>query len=512
MKFIVNISRVLVGLLFIFSGFIKSNDPKGFSYKLVEYFDVFAQDLRADQDTFYATIRVDNAVSAENKELLYHFDTEKQIRVVREKGELVEIPGDSVPLRIVDLNLQNKENELRNVGVALRDSNEVVPVEVSARVGDKIVFTKNFMVDYEDFSDISETIDVRSFIKEDSILVAFFNWLKTKALFLCILICVLEIVLGIAIIIGWKPKLVSWMLLLMIVFFTFLTWYSAWYNKVTDCGCFGDAIKLTPWESFYKDIILLVLILIIWLGRKGINPFFSKGLTVKIVGVFAVLSTTFALYSMTYLPVIDFLPFAEGNDVVKGMSIDESKGERESDLKDIYYLYEINGEQFTVVFNTGTNKFTPSIPEGAKYIAVQKEVIIEPATKPKIHDFENINNAFDGDVTDRMLEEKGYQLWIVCKEIGSENSNAWPKVKELTSPWVKKKLPVYAMTSSPLDVAEALANEEGLPFHFYTADNTLLKTMIRSSPGVILLKGTTIVERWSSRNIPSYDEVIKIME
>ena len=283
MKYIVNISRLLVGLLFIFSGFIKANDPTGFSYKLVEYFDVFAQDLRVDQDTLHVRVAVDDVI-AEYKEPLYHFDTKKSIVVERKKGPIVPMPNDSVILRIVDLNLQNPDNDLRNVGVPLRDTTEVVPAMITAKIGDKEVFSKGVFVDYLDFSDVYHQLDVEQYIKDDSFLVSFFNKLKPMAVFLSILICVLEIVFGIAVLIGWKPKFVSWMMLLMILGFTFLTWYSATYNKVTDCGCFGDAIKLKPWESFYKDIILLVLILIIWavvyeLNRKqpwDSDVFFSE--------------------------------------------------------------------------------------------------------------------------------------------------------------------------------------------------------------------------------------------
>ena len=90
------------------------------------------------------------------------------------------------------------------------------------------------------------------------------------ALAISIIVVIVEVLLGIALLIGFKPKLTVWSLLLMIVFFTFLTFYSAYFNKVTDCGCFGDAVKLTPWESFTKDIILLVLIVILFAGIRYI--------------------------------------------------------------------------------------------------------------------------------------------------------------------------------------------------------------------------------------------------
>ena len=99
------------------------------------------------------------------------------------------------------------------------------------------------------------------------------DFLSPFALVIAVLLVIFEVVLGIMLLIGYLPRFTTWALLLMIVFFTFLTFYSAYYNKVTDCGCFGDAIPLTPWESFYKDVILLVLILLLFFKRKYITPY-----------------------------------------------------------------------------------------------------------------------------------------------------------------------------------------------------------------------------------------------
>lgn len=510
MKILVNFSRIVVGLLFIFSGFIKSNDPKGFSYKLEEYFDVFAQDLRKEQDSLKIEIIEDEVNYYKASETLYSFSTEKQVIINNSAGGILRL-NDSTSFIGLDVSIIQNNSPTGNITVLLKDSFSSVPVQLVVKVGEKEILNKELQVSLQNFGDITESVDVSEFIKSDSFLVGWLETMRTKGLFLAIFICVLEIVLGMAILIGWKPKLVAWLLLFTIIFFTFLTWYSATFNKVTDCGCFGDAIPLTPWQSFYKDIILLVFILIIWIGKRKINLFFSKGLTTKIVAITVILSSGYGLYCNTYLPVIDFLNFAEGNDVKELMTCPE--GERTEDLKDIYYIYEKDGAEVEIIFNTGTNQFTPAIPEGAKYIRVDREEIIEEACKPPIHDFVNIHNSYDGDVSLNMIEEDSFQMWIVTLNINEANPNSWSKIKELTKPWVNKnKFPVYAMTSSPLEEAEKLAVEEELPFHFYNADNTLLKSMMRSSPGVILLKGTKVVKRWSSRSVPSYSEVKKLME
>ncbi|WP_349290807.1 BT_3928 family protein [Anseongella ginsenosidimutans] len=148
---------------------------------------------------------------------------------------------------------------------------------------------------------------------EEYFVVFGIEWLSPLAVSLSILICSLEIVLGVAVLLGARIRLTAWGLLLLILFFTWLTFYSAWFNKVTDCGCFGDAIKLTPWQSFTKDLILLALILPIFLYRRRIQPVFSKTGSNLALLLAAVLSLGFGLYTYFYLPVVDLLPYKVGN-------------------------------------------------------------------------------------------------------------------------------------------------------------------------------------------------------
>ena len=151
----------------------------------------------------------------------------------------------------------------------------------------------------------------------------FFEWFVPAALFLSVFLSVLEVVLGIALILGYRMKLTAWVLLAMIIFFTFLTFYSAYFNKVTDCGCFGDAIKPTPWQSFKKDIILLVFIGIVFWKKETYKPWFGKRFReFKIIG-----STVFlifiAIYAIMHLPFIDFRTYKVGNHLPTLMSNSE---------------------------------------------------------------------------------------------------------------------------------------------------------------------------------------------
>ena len=212
MKYLVNISRILVGLLFIFSGLIKINDPVGFSFKLEEYFG-------------------------------------------------------------------------------------------------PTVFNIDFLLPY--------------------------------VLPLAIFIVVLEVLLGVFLLIGLKKELTIYSLFAMIVFFTFLTWYSAYFNKVTDCGCFGDAIKLTPWESFTKDVILLVLIVIIMIGLKYIKPLFNNKLLYIFPSISLILCIVIVNQVLSHLPLIDFRPYKVGANIIDNMVIPEDS------KKAVFrydWLFNINGE------------------------------------------------------------------------------------------------------------------------------------------------------------------------
>ena len=156
------------------------------------------------------------------------------------------------------------------------------------------------------------------------------------ALVIACFVVIFEVVLGVMLLIGFKTKFTIWSLLAMIVFFTFLTFYSAYYNKVTDCGCFGDALKLLPWESFKKDAVLLFLILILFFNQKYINPLLDK--TPINLTVFAAYSLCLfmAFYVLQHLPLVDFRAYKVGTNIQKGMEIPEGAEKSEYEMIFIY--------------------------------------------------------------------------------------------------------------------------------------------------------------------------------
>src|SRR6056297_2150434 len=199
------------------------------------------------------------------------------------------------------------------------------------------------------------------------------EFLAPYALAIAVLLVVFELVLGIMLLIGYLPKFTTWALLLMIVFFTFLTFYSAYFNKVTDCGCFGDAIPLTPWESFYKDVILFILILVLFFNRKYITPYLAPASHRWIVFLAFMLCFTFAYYVLMHLPLIDFRAYKEGTNIQEGMTIPEGAPEA---IYDYNWKFRENGEE-KVVTTTGAYP-----QENGEFIEVETELVQEGYVPP----------------------------------------------------------------------------------------------------------------------------------
>lgn len=353
MKLFVGIARVLVGVLFIFSGFIKLNDPVGFSYKLQEYF------------------------------------------------------SEGV------LNLE-------------------------------------FLIPF--------------------------------ALVIAILLVVFELVLGIMLLIGYIPKFTAWSLLLMIVFFTFLTFYSAYFNKVTDCGCFGDAIPLTPWQSFYKDIILLVLILILFFNRQYITPVFAKASHRWIIFLAFMLCFLFAYHVLMHLPVFDFRAYKVGNNIPEKMKLPEEVRNAKVEYR---WKFNVDGEE-KIITNNGAYPQVDGEFIGVETSEPEVEVIAP------IHDF--VIEKDGNDITDEILSAEKVLL-IVLYDLRKTERDGLPAVKKLSEEALQKGYKVIGLTASGEEKQEQVIKKYDLNFEFYQTDETALKTIVRSNPGFLSLREGTITQK-----------------
>jgi uncharacterized membrane protein YphA (DoxX/SURF4 family) len=266
------------------------------------------------------------------------------------------------------------------------------------------------------------------------------EYLIPYALAFSIILILAEIMLGIILLLGCRAKVTLWSLLVLSTIFLFLTWYSAYYNKVTDCGCFGDAITLTPWETFYKNILLIALILLLLFRVKDVKSIFS----VKVSQALTILSLVSFLYItyhvLVHLPIIDFRAYAIGNNISEGME------------------YKNDGEI------------------------------------PKIHDF-YLEDA-QADLAPEILA-KNKVILIIVHTLNKADTNGFKTIKELADKAIAKGYSVYGASASFTDELLLAKEKYELPFDFLFCDQTTLKTMVRANPGIMMLEKGTIIGKWN---------------
>lgn len=360
---------------------------------------------------------------------------------------------------------------------------------------------------------------------------------------LAVFICIVEIILGLNTLIGSKMKITSWSLLLMMAFFTWLTFYSANYNKVTDCGCFGDAIKLTPWESFYKDVVLSFFVLIIFIGsyKPGIsfntnkeNNYFlpislallslfsmlqlewafpiwftvfifaiarllgamkSEGKVWIIAGLVALISYGFTNYTYNHLPIKDYRPYKLSINIAEDMKLAE--GAKQDVYKDIW-KYEVDGK-----VNEYTTEEKPWEIEGAVF-SDRETILLEEGDKPPIHDFtiEGIGEDF----TERFLNIE-YLFIIVAYDISKTNIEAQKSLNGFIDKAAKEGVMTVGLSASPEDKLEGFRRDVNAMYSYFFTDETTLKTIVRSNPGILLLNKGTIIGKWHHNDLPEFEMI-----
>ncbi|GMN10789.1 DoxX family protein [Croceitalea sp. MTPC9] len=302
------------------------------------------------------------------------------------------------------------------------------------------------------------------------------------ALAIAIIVVIIEVLLGIMLLIGYKPKFTVWSLLAMIIFFTFLTFYSAYFNKVTDCGCFGDAVKLTPWESFTKDIILLVLIVVLVVEVKNIKPLFNNLKGTMVMAVSLLGCSVFCYYVLYHLPAKDFRPYKIGANIEEGMSVPDDAPKA---LYEYAWRFKVNGEDKIVV----TNGDYPTVD--GDFVDVETTEI-QKGYEPPIHDF---TIEKDGEDLTSLLMNEDKLVMVIAYDLAKSNYEAFKEIKRTTDEAISKGYKVIGMSASGTDKANSTTKEYSLDFEFYFTDETTLKTIVRSNPAILILERGTIKDK-----------------
>ena len=314
-------------------------------------------------------------------------------------------------------------------------------------------------------------------------IASFFSIFKDYALEIAVFLVVAEVVLGVMLILGVRLKLTVWALGIMILFFTFLTFYSAYFNKVTDCGCFGDAIKLTPWESFTKDVILLVLIGILFFFKNDLSnqsPNWAKW----VVRSSLLLSFVLAITAIRNLPFIDFRAYKEGVDITTAM--------KPSAPLQYNYIMKKDGKEVVL----------DQYPTDESYEFVDMVLVNEDAL-PKISDFAVWNE--EGDFTEGILT--GNKAVIFVTFMAKMNTDHLGKIDEMINGLQGSGITPVLVAASSVDEIEALISSRDWGIEGYQGDATVIKTIMRSNPGIMLIREGVVLKKYHYRNTPSPDEI-----
>jgi hypothetical protein len=314
------------------------------------------------------------------------------------------------------------------------------------------------------------------------------GFLDSLSLPLGILLCTIEFAAGFSVTTGIRQKAGLWIVLLLMLIFTPLTFVLALTNPVSDCGCFGDAIHLTNWQTFWKNILLIILITIVFTGRKNITSLFKTSIEYIIIAIVSFTLILFCTGNLRYLPIIDFLPYKTGVRIADQMVIPEGA---EPDKYVTTFIYEKNGEQ-----KEFTLENYPASDTTWRFID-QKTVLVKKGYLPPIHDF-RITQINGDDITGKILSEKGYSVLMITKKLSDADTLLLSQGFDLGIQLTENGIGYYVVTASPTEEVQKYNN--GLIF--CSADETTLKTMIRANPGYMLIRDGIIEAKWSWGTIP----------
>lgn len=313
------------------------------------------------------------------------------------------------------------------------------------------------------------------------------------AVTLSFLACGAEFIIGAALVLNIAPRIFSWFLLGFMVFFTVLTFVLALTNPVTDCGCFGDAIKLTNWQTFYKNLVLLPLSILVVVRSKELgNNSISRNFAffVLSVGLFAFISG----YSYQYLPILDFRPYSVGTYLPENMSVPEGMPKDEYETILVYQKDSVKKE-FTMAnypWQDSTWKWKET-----------RTILKKKGYQPAIHDF-ILTDSLGNDFTSELLDDTSFTIMMIAHNISKTNELGLLKAVPLANlAKHNSSIKFVALSATAQEQTDALVNKLHLNYRFGSADETMLKTVIRANPGFLLMHKGTVLGMWSWRDVPS---------
>ncbi|MFO8002599.1 MAG: DoxX family protein [Marinilabilia sp.] len=344
------------------------------------------------------------------------------------------------------------------------------------------------------FSGFVKAVDpVGGAIKFDDYFQAFhMDWLMSLSMPFSIGLAALEFLIGIFLVFHIFTRRTTIAAFIFMVFFTVLTLGLAIFNPVSDCGCFGDAIKLSNWETFWKNIIILAFASFLYLNRNKVTSPYSMTRQLILAGLTLIYISGIAIYSFQHLPLIDFRPYATGNHIPSGMTIPD--GAPEPEYKTTFIL-EKDGER-----KEFTEDDYPYEDSTWVFIDSKTEVISE-GYEPPIQDF-MLQDPDEGDLTDQLMTKDRPLFLLISPDIKKVNEEQAKKMAELQQAGFEYDHEFYLLTSSSMDEVEQFSQKHGTDFQILQGDETNLKTIIRSNPGLLLIINGTVAGKYHYNDLP----------
>ncbi|MBP7498043.1 MAG: hypothetical protein KA792_10305, partial [Bacteroidales bacterium] len=325
------------------------------------------------------------------------------------------------------------------------------------------------------------------------------HWAIPYALPLSIFLCLFEFMLGCHVILNIRIKLVSWLVLLMMSFFTILTFNDAINNPVPDCGCFGDAIKLTNWETFYKNIVLMLFVIIYFTGRNIKTTFLTIKSEIIIVSSIIILFTGFEIYNYRHLPVIDFSTWKPGTKLVP------------DNLKPLQFFVTYKNKKTGVSKEYLSSNYPYNDSIWLSEWEYTSQRVVDPNPKRTDIILEDINGNV---VTEDLLRHSDYLFIIVSYDLEQLNSFMVNKIIELHNKIAIDGHKMVFFTSNTLEIIEKFKQNYQINenIEFFYADDTSLQAIIRCNPGLILTKEAIVIKKWHYNDFPDSEKLNKFLK
>jgi uncharacterized membrane protein YphA (DoxX/SURF4 family) len=354
------------------------------------------------------------------------------------------------------------------------------------------------------FSGYVKAIDpIGSEIKFEEYFEAFgMSFLESGALIFGILLALAELMIGLCFFFGLKMKLASLGAILFMAFFTVLTLILAITNAVQDCGCFGDAIKLTNWQTFYKNLIIDPFVIYAFIERKNFRQIFNLKTEWIIAAGLLFCSAGISFYAYRHLPLIDFMAYKTGVNIPDGMIIPE--GAPADIYEDGIYIYEKDGkkESFTL----------ENLPDDTwKFVEAPTPKLIKKGYVPPTQDFSITPLEGGESIQDEVFAKGGYLIFVTSADIGKAKSTKSNLLNDIYKYSSGNNINFMMLAHGSMEELKNFTQKNNAEYPVYSSDATVLKSMVRSNPGVMLLKDNVILKKWNANDIPSVDELKKLL-